>query len=173
MLWRRNRPRNGILTSHSAGNNNPFWRKLWAVKVQSLLVESCARFHTTRANLCYRHIELLSTCESCGACEETTFYALTECTFARRFWTRLTEVTGIKLPKLCPYTWTVDLLDDSYCLERDRGIILCGMWSLWNSHNDRRHGKVAIAPELAIEWAMDVCFQLLTDNLSHKKGVQN
>ena len=82
-------------------------------------------------------------------------------------------MTGIKLPKLCPYTWTVDLLDDSYCLERDRGIILCGMWSLWNSHNDRRHGKVAIAPELAIEWAMDVCFQLMTDSLSHKKGAQD
>ncbi|KAG2580874.1 hypothetical protein PVAP13_6KG263901 [Panicum virgatum] len=77
----------------------------------------------------------------------------------------------IKLPKLCPYTWTVDLLDDSCCSERDRVIILCGMWSLWNNCNDTRHGKVAIAPELEIEWAMDVCFQLMTDSLSHKKGV--
>jgi outer membrane protein assembly factor BamB len=42
---------------------------------------------------------------------------------------------------------------------------MCGMWSLWNSRNDRRHGKNAINPKLTIDLAVDVCFQLLSDGL--------
>lgn len=159
--------------SHSAGNNNPLWRKIWKIKVPPKVRVFWWRvahdFIPSRANLFHRHIERLGTCEFCGAYEETTFHALTECTFARQFWRKLTEITGIKLPKLCPHSWAQDVMDDSCCKERDRGIILCGMWSLWNSRNDRRHGKAAISSELAIDWATDVCFQLLTDSLSHKK----
>ncbi|RLN12088.1 hypothetical protein C2845_PM09G16130 [Panicum miliaceum] len=40
-------------------------------------------------------------------------------------------------------------------------------------HNDRRHGKAAITLDLAIQWAMDVCFQLMTESVSHKKGEQS
>jgi hypothetical protein len=42
---------------------------------------------------------------------------------------------------------------------------MCGMWSLWNSRNDRRHGKNAINPKLTIDLAVDVCFQLFLDGL--------
>jgi hypothetical protein len=41
------------------------------------------------------------------------------------------------------------------------------MWSIWNSRNDRRHGKEAIDPKLAIGWAVDTCFQLLSDKLQY------
>ena len=60
-------------------------------------------------------------------------------------------MTGIKLPKLCPRTWTNDLLDDSFCTERDRGIILCGGWAVDASQkffksiqrmNDCQHSKL-------------------------------
>jgi len=35
------------------------------------------------------------------------------------------------------------------------------MWSLWNSRNDRKHGKTPIDPRSAIDWAMEACFQLV------------
>ncbi|TVT96895.1 hypothetical protein EJB05_57860, partial [Eragrostis curvula] len=73
------------------------------------------------------------------------------------------NMTGIKLPNLCPRTWTLDILDDNICREKDRGIILCGMWSLWCSRNDRRHGKTPIEQRLAIDWAVDSCFHLMAD----------
>ncbi|KAF8694887.1 hypothetical protein HU200_037988 [Digitaria exilis] len=77
------------------------------------------------------------------------------------------ELTGIKLPRLCPRTCTVDLLDDSFCRTEERGTILCGMWSLWNSRNDRRRCKNRIEPRPAIEWGVDCCVQLLSDSKSH------
>jgi hypothetical protein len=39
------------------------------------------------------------------------------------------------------------------------------MWSLWNSRNDRKHGKSPIPVKLAIEWALDVCFHLILDTI--------
>jgi hypothetical protein len=67
------------------------------------------------ANLCHGHIERLAACATCGADEESTFHALVECTFARGFWAILKERMGIKLPTLCPRTWTEDILNDSFC----------------------------------------------------------
>jgi hypothetical protein len=72
-------------------------------------------------------------------------------------------VTGVKLPRLHPETWARDLLDNAWCPEADRGVILCGMWSLWCSRNDRRHGKAPIDPRLAINWALESCIHLSTD----------
>ncbi|CAL4932085.1 unnamed protein product [Urochloa decumbens] len=158
-------------SSHSLKNNDPIWRKLWSVKVPPKVRVFWWRvthdFIPSKANLHHRHIERLGGCEICGAKEETTFHALTECTFANIYWGKLKELTGIKLPKLCPRTWTIDLLNDAICSEHDRGIILCGMWSLWNSRNDRRHGKAPIEPKKAILWAVDACVELLHATKSH------
>lgn len=114
----------------------------------------------SRANLHRRHIDPISTCNTCGARDETTFHALLECTYARCFWFKLRELTGIKLPELNPESWASKLLDDTTCGERDRSIILCGMWSLWQTRNDLQHGKAPIDTVAAINWAIDVCFQL-------------
>jgi hypothetical protein len=113
-----------------------------------------------RANLHRKHIDPLPTCKVCGMEDETTYRALTQCTFAVKFWDKLRTLTGIKVPKLCPGTWTRDLLDNSLCSEGDRGVIMCGMWSLWRSRNDRHHGKVPIDPSKALEWAIDTCSEL-------------
>jgi hypothetical protein len=88
------------------------------------------------------------------------FDGLTEYTTDHRFWEKLKQLTGIKFPRLNPRTWTRDLLDSANCKPDDREIILCGMWSLWNSRNDCRHGKSPIEPGLAVEWAIEVCFHL-------------
>jgi ribonuclease HI len=161
--------------AHSAGNNNPLWRKLWAMKVPPKVRvfwwKVSHDYMPSRANLHHRHIEQLAGCDSCGADEESTFHALVECTHARLFWAKLRELTGIKLPKLCPRTWAADLLDTSAGSEEARGIIMCGMWSLWNSRNDKRHGKAVIEPRQAIEWAVDVCFQLLSDEKQPTEAV--
>ena len=120
----------------------------------------------SRANLHRRHIDPLSICDTCGAHEETTFHALTECTYARQFWFRLRELTGVKLPNLTPDSWTMELLEDRICGEKNRALILCGMWSIWRSRNDRRHGKIPIDMGAAINWALDVCYHLITVNES-------
>jgi hypothetical protein len=46
---------------------------------------------------------------------------------------RIREKTGIKHPRLCPRTWSDDLHEDTWCRKEDRVVILCGMWSFWNS----------------------------------------
>jgi hypothetical protein len=113
----------------------------------------------------------LSTCVTCGACDETTFHALLECTYAHQFWIRMRELTGIKLPVLSPASWSAALLDDRICDEHKRAIILCGMWSLWHSGNDHLHGKSPIDMRAAINWAIDVCFNLMSVK-GTEKGVR-
>jgi hypothetical protein len=82
------------------------------------------------------------------------------CDFAIKFWDNFRALTGIKLPKLCPRTWTRDLLENEFCRDEDRGVIMCGLWSLRRSRNDRRHGKRPIDPGAAIDWTLEVCCHL-------------
>jgi hypothetical protein len=135
----------------SHANNSWIWKELWQIKVPPKLRvfwwRVCNEFIPSRANLHRRHIEPLSTCSFCGVEPETTFHALTRCTYARQFWQTLLELTDIKLPVLYPITWVVDLLDDKVCAGRDRSIILCGMWSLWGSRNDRNTWKASYTSE--------------------------
>ena len=41
-------------------------------------------------------------------------------------------------------------------------MIMCGMWSLWRSRNDRQHGKIPINPGKALAWATETCYQLIS-----------
>jgi hypothetical protein len=63
-----------------------------------------------------------------------------ECTVAKEFWCQIKMATGLKIPTLNPVTWASDLLLP-VCSERDRGLILCGMWALWHLRNKRRHDE--------------------------------
>ena len=118
-------------------------------------------FILCRANLQRRHIEPVGTYIFCGMEDESTYHALARCSFTISFRERLKRLTRIQLPKLWPWSWTRDLLEDSFCKE-ERGINLCGMWLLWNSRNERKDGKTTIDPGSAIEWALEACFQLAT-----------
>ena len=51
-------------------------------------------------------------------------------------------------------------MDDSICPEGDRGVIMCAMWSLWQSRNDRRHDKTPIDPGAAMDRALEACCQV-------------
>jgi hypothetical protein len=124
------------------------WKKLWRCKIPPKVRV---------------FIEPMDICATCGAHPESTYHAFFTCSYARQFWRTLTELTSVKLPELHPVTWSVDILDEKCCNEHDRCLILCGMWSLWSSRNDRKHGRSPIPVKLAIDWALDVCFHLILD----------
>ena len=67
-------------------------------------------------------------------------------------------------------SWSSALLEDRTCDEKDRAIILCGMWSVWRSRNDRQHGKAPIDMHAAINWAIDVCFNLISVKENEEVG---
>jgi hypothetical protein len=92
-----------------------------ATKSLCILVESCTRLHAFSGKFASPPH---SNCEICGTPEETSYHALVECTMARSFWRKLKEIGGIKLPRLCPRTWAIDLLDDHVCKEEDRIVIV-------------------------------------------------
>jgi hypothetical protein len=162
-------------SAHLTGNNNPLWRKLWALKVPPKVRVFWWTFHMTICPL-----KLISTIDTLSSLQFVIAVEQMRKAPTMHWWSvlmpnyfraKLREFTGIKLPKLRPRTWAVDLLDTSAGSEEARGIIMCGMWSLWNSRNDRRHGKAAIEPRRAIEWAVDVCFQLLSDEKQSTEAV--
>jgi hypothetical protein len=140
--------------SHSDAHNNWVWKKLWQckvpLKVRVFWWRVSNEFIPSRANLHHRHVEPMDTCVTCGAQPETTYHAMISCMYASQFWRSLAELTGVKILELHQITWTTDVLDNRICRERDRSIILCGMWSLWNSRNDRKHDNSPISMKLAL-----------------------
>jgi hypothetical protein len=76
-------------SSHSRGNDNPLWKKVWAAKVPPKVRvfwwKVLHDFMPSKANLHYRHIARMAACDMCGADEETAFHVLVECTYARLF----------------------------------------------------------------------------------------
>ena len=74
-------------------------------------------FILCRANLQRRHIEPVGTYIFCGMEDESTYHALAQCSFTISFQERLKRLTRIKLPKLWPWSWTRDLLEDSFFVE--------------------------------------------------------
>lgn len=153
-------------SSHSAAAKDQRWVKLRKQKVPPKVRVFWWRvmndYMPCKANLYRRHVDQVASCELCGASEDTTYHVLIQCSFAHSFRRKLKNTEGIKLPKLRSRTWPEDLLDDRYCCEKDRVIILCGMWSLWNSRNDLHHARKPIEHTRAIDWAVDACFCLLT-----------
>jgi hypothetical protein len=145
--------------------NNPIWKRLWRMKVPPKVRVFWWRvihnFLPTQANLHYRHMERFATCTFCGSKPETIFHALVECEPAIQFWHRLKEMFQVKLPTLHLANWASDLTDPTLCDEFSAAIILCGMWSLWRTRNDIKHGENTILVWKAIDWALDTATQLL------------
>jgi hypothetical protein len=107
--------------SHSMAAGDPRWVKLWKQKLPPKVWVFWWRvmhdYMPCQANLHHQHIDPIANCEVCGACEETTYHALVECSLAQGFWRKLKETKGIKLPKLHSQMWPEDLLDDTHCSE--------------------------------------------------------
>jgi hypothetical protein len=59
-----------------------------------------------------------------------------------------------------------------FTFKEDRGVILCGMWSLWNCRNDRKYVKTPIDPRSAIDGHWRLAFSLLPHAL-HGRSMQS
>jgi hypothetical protein len=142
------------------------WKAVWKLNVPPKTCVFWWRvlhgFLPTRHKLHRGHVERVANCETCGAPEETIKHALLDCTVARCFWDRIRSLTGVKVPRFHDHdaTWARDLLQPSICPARDVAMILCGMWSLWTSRNERRHGTTLIPVWKAVQWARDTAYDL-------------
>jgi hypothetical protein len=62
------------------------------------------------ATLTRRHVRVNSTCSVCNTASETLFHAMMECGHATQFWMAAREILHLKLPRLHPDKWTMDIL---------------------------------------------------------------
>jgi len=140
------------------------WKRIWGMcvppKVRVFWWRVVNGFLPTRGVLHRRHIELIPTCEMCGAADESIKHVLMDCTVAKSFWREAKKITGVKLPELHPLTWAHDLVDPALCPPKDAAIFLCGMWSLWMSRNMQRHGEKVWPMRVMVQWVTDLAFDL-------------
>jgi ribonuclease HI len=144
-------------------SSDDVWRKIWKLEVPPKVHVFWWRvvhgFLPARSVLHRRHVEPIAYCETCGADEESIRHVLIECTVAKAFWEQARVLIGIKLPNLHPQSWAADLLSD-ICSQRERAIIICGLWSLWTMRNKRRHGEAPLPIHKVVEWIKDTAFDL-------------
>jgi hypothetical protein len=92
---------------------------------------------------------------------ETLYHVAFECTFAARFWEAAMDMSGCKIPRLHPATWTRDLLSTEMCSKKDGAFIICGIWSMWNGRNARRHGRDEWSAKAAVKHIAAMVEELL------------
>ena len=107
-----------------------------------------------------RHMEPTAFWDVCGVEKESIRHILIECTTARLFWRGIQSITGAKLPRLHTHTWASDLLMADLCSEKERGLFIIGMYSLWMQRNKRRHGETQGSLRIAVQWAVDLAHDL-------------
>lgn len=66
----------------------------------------------------------------------------------------------MKLPVLHPESWAFDLVEGSRVEAQDTCVLLCGMWSIWNARNYRRHEGKDKSLKHCVQWAVDTAFDL-------------
>jgi hypothetical protein len=86
-------------------------------------------------------MERITTCEACGAAEESIFDALFQCTWAKVFSQDLRETVNLKLPLFHQESWAMDMIDNPKIKEEATTLIMCGCWAIWKERNTRKHGE--------------------------------
>jgi hypothetical protein len=86
---------------------------------------------------------------------------LIECSVAKAFWEQTKAITGVKLPPLHHESWAHDLIEGRAGSKQSQPTILIGMYALWMQRNRRRHGEQALPVRVAVQWAIDLAFDLL------------
>lgn len=155
----------GQADEHTASTSGDItWSRIWKLnippKVRVFWWRVVNGFLPTRGELHRRHIEPLPNCEVCGLADESIKHDLLECTVARAFWEQVKVFTGVKIPMLHPVSWARDIVDPEVIKSIDAGVILCSMWSIWMSRNERKHGKQGVPVKVAVQWAIDTAFDL-------------
>lgn len=152
------------IAGHSPSSSDGWvWKAVWRLpvppKVRVFWWRVLKEFLPARAVLHRRHIDSIAYCEVCGNPEESIMHVLLECSVEKEFWNQIKMMTGLKILELNPATWASDLLLPIWP-ERDRALILCGMWALWQLRNNRRHGENGMSLHRAVTWAQDTAFDL-------------
>jgi ribonuclease HI len=133
----------------SSGNNRA-WKAVWKMnvppKVRVFWWRILHKSLPSKAELKRRHIAQEGFCEVCGDPEESIYHVVNSCTVARRFWEKVTKLTGLKIPNLHPSTWATDVLFSEICSADIAALYLCGAWALWTGRNGRRHGRKVWEP---------------------------
>ena len=88
-------------------------------------------------------------------------HAIFHCTWARSFWDEIKILTGIKIPKLHPQSWTLDLVDGTKVSQADACVICCGAWAIWTERNKRRHGEAGRTIAQSVKWVTDTVMDLV------------
>lgn len=136
------------------GSGDESWKRVWKLnvppKVKVLWWRVLHESLPTRDTLNRRHVEPVGFCERCGAERETIKHIFMECTTALAFWREVKILTGVKLPRLHTQYWASDILRDDVCSEKDRCILVIGMYSLWTQRNRHRHGEEQLPVRVAV-----------------------
>lgn len=98
-----------------------------------------------------RHVRDDGLCLMCGHTDESLFHALVQCEHARMFWNATLDFFQVKLPKLHPSTWTLDLLDSKMVQKDQATIIISVMWTIWSSRNKYTHEEIKYQPHKSVE----------------------
>jgi hypothetical protein len=149
----------------ASGSGNPCWQKIWKLKVPPKIRVFWWRvlheFLPARQVLHRKHLEPVANCEDCGEESESIRHILMECTVARAFWEQTKTITGVKLPPLHHETWAQDLLEGRAGSEQNQTTIIIGIYALWMQRNRRRHGEPGLPVRAAVQWAVDLAFDLM------------
>jgi hypothetical protein len=70
------------------------------------------------------------------------------------------RMVGIKVPSFHPNSWSMDLIDSNLLKEEEKGMVLCGCWSIWNERNKRRHGEGQRTIQALVQWVMQTTIDL-------------
>ena len=65
-----------------------------------------------------------------------------------------------------------DILDDEVCATENAGYIVCGMWSVWTSRNNRIHGDSSTNLTQACRWAHDMASDLMLNAKPQGEGTK-
>lgn len=146
------------------GSGDVSWNKIWKLlvppKVKVFWWRVLHEFLPAKEILHRRHIEPTCFCEVCGNDVESIRHILMECTVAKSFWREVKILNGTKLPSMPPATWERDLLSSEVCNERERSIIIIGMYALWTQRNQRRHDDSSKPINILVRWCVDTAFDL-------------
>lgn len=96
---------------------------------------------------------------------ESIRHVLADYTMAKLFWEQTKATMGIKLPRPDTSNWAEDLLFARSCDEKERAMIIIGMYALWSLRNKRRHGEQMTPIKLAVQWVGETAYDLW--QLSH------
>jgi hypothetical protein len=93
------------------------WKSLWRLKVvPKVHVFWCQVMRGIMpdySTLTRRRVRDNSTCSICKSSPETLLHALAECPHACMFWSEAREILNVKLTRLHPDTWAIDVLCES------------------------------------------------------------